>query len=128
MERNTSYQTRQKALIRDQIEHQHKYFTAKEIMMGLDRQGEEVGLTTIYRVIETMLKAGQVKKIIDDGNPKYLLLSECDSPGHCILQCKNCGKLEHADCQIMREFSQHLNADHHFIISQHELIIDGTKK
>ena len=56
-----TYNTRQKQLITKIISEQSQEFSVKDIYNELIRLGEEVGLTTIYRVADELIEtAGTV--------------------------------------------------------------------
>jgi Fur family ferric uptake transcriptional regulator len=124
-----TYNTRQKALITKIISEQSQEFTVKDIYNELIRLGEEVGLTTIYRVADELLEAGKLRKNISAGGiVRYQYLEECGHSGHCYLKCGNCGRLEHMDCRLVKQLMQHVAEEHGFEADERQIIINGNCK
>ncbi|HBI60918.1 MAG TPA: Fe2+/Zn2+ uptake regulation protein, partial [Lachnospiraceae bacterium] len=59
-----TYHTRQQKVILQFIESMQEYVTVSQIDEYLKKQGEPVGLTTIYRHLERFRKEGIVQKIV----------------------------------------------------------------
>ena len=124
-----TYNTRQKQLITKLISEQSQEFSVKEIYNELTRLGEEVGLTTIYRVTDELIETGKLRKnIAADGTVKFQYLEDCDHNGHCYLKCDQCGRLEHTDCHLVRQLTQHVRDEHGFQADERNIIINGTCK
>ena len=118
-----TYNTKQKEIILDIIEKQHNSFTVKDIYNKLDKK---IGLTTIYRLVDKLLKEDKLKKYIDnDNNTYYQYLESCNSINHFYLKCEKCGSIKHIDCDCIEELSNHILSNHNFIPSKDHIVIDG---
>ncbi len=121
-----SYNTKQKDYILKKIENKKNDFTIKEIYEELDKK---VGLTTIYRLIDKLIKDGVLTKFIDNNNITYYhYLEECHEKNHFYLKCDNCGLMEHIDCDCINELSNHILKHHKFITNKEHIIINGICK
>ena len=60
-----TYNTKQKDLIIEAIKQQQKEFTIKDLYKSLDTN---IGLSTIYRLIDKMILDGKIKKTISKNN------------------------------------------------------------
>lgn len=116
-----SYNTEQKELLLKIIRDEKSSFTIKDISNKTD-----VGLTTIYRFVDRLVKDGTLtKEIGDDNTTYYQYLEECDCDDHFYLKCTNCGELTHVDCECINDLSNHIKKNHNFKISKEHIIING---
>lgn len=119
------YETKQKDIIINCIKN-HEEFTINEIYEELKGK---VGLTTIYRKIDSLVEDNKVKKYIGKDNITYYqYLCECDKDNHFYLKCDKCGTLEHVDCDCINELSEHINKNHEFEINKQNIVINGVCK
>lgn len=122
-----SYKTKQKELIEYNIKNYKNEFTIKELFARLNEKDQTIGLTTVYRVVNGLVKDGVLAKNMGtDGILHYRILKKCDHAGHCLLKCESCGKLTHTDCAELNTLSRHLRAKHHFEIDQKDITIYGV--
>ena len=122
MERG-KYQTKQKDKILKIIKRTKKKFTVKDIHNKLQ---DEVGLTTVYRLIEQLVKEGYLNKTVGDNNEAfYEYLEKCDNKNHFYLKCEKCGKLLHVDCKCISNLSKHVLKEHNFKTTTSTIIING---
>ena len=118
-----SYNTKQKDLILDIIKRFNSEFQIKDIYEKLNN---EVGLTTIYRFIDKLVKDGQVNKRIDENNITYYQYFEkCEHNNHFYLKCEKCKNIIHIDCDCINELYNHINKKHKFKLNKENIIING---
>ena len=122
MQRNNIYNTKQKDIILNVIKSKHSDFTIKDLYNELNG---DVGLTTIYRLIDKLVIDGYVSKEIKNNKTYYQYLERCDSHNHFYLKCNNCGCMIHIDCDCILDLSNHILQDHKFKLSQDHIIING---
>ena len=123
MHRCESYNTKQKEHILDIIKKQEKEFTIKDIYNDTK---QSVGLTTIYRLIDKLMKENKVSKTITkDNQTYYYYLKECGNTNHFYLKCSNCSRLEHIDCDCIKELKEHITKNHQFKPNTDFIIING---
>lgn len=118
-----SYNTKQKKLILNTIKSSDKSFTIKEIYNILDKK---VGLTTIYRLVESLEREGFLNKNISEDNTTYYQYFEkCDNDNHFYLKCEKCGSMIHIDCECIKDIKKHIFKEHNFSLSDEHTIING---
>ena len=121
-----SYNTKQKDIIVDLIKKQRQEFTIKDIH---EKIKDTVGLTTIYRVVDCMIKDKTITKYIsEDKVTYYQYLEKCDHENHFYLKCEKCGSLIHIDCECIGELTNHILVNHEFMINREHIIINGICK
>lgn len=118
-----SYNTKQKRRVLTLIKKLTKDFTAKDVYDSFDG---EIGLTTIYRFVESLEKDGTILRVSsNDNTARYQYIEPCDHADHFYLKCEECGSLEHVDCEKVQGLTMHISKEHHFIPANTKLIING---
>ncbi|MBR4830517.1 MAG: transcriptional repressor [Bacilli bacterium] len=120
-----TYNTKQKDIILDKISKLEKDFTIKDIHNLL---GSDVGLTTIYRLVNKLEEDGCITKVGNDNTAIYHYTGKCEKENHFYLKCNKCGMLYHVDCDYADKLSKHILEEHGFIISKEHIIINGECK
>lgn len=124
MKRNISYSTKQRDLILNIIKKQKKEFTIKDVYEKLNN---EVGLTTVYRLINKLVDEGLLNKEINSENVTiYQYLERCEENNHFYLKCQSCGKIIHIDCDCIKDLSNHILKHHKFKTNNDHIIINGV--
>lgn len=105
---------------------EQKHMTADEIHRTLINQGEEIGLATVYRVLNQFENAGLVKKhMFDDGSGRAVQACfEIDEGGHHdhMVDLESGEVVEFVDEEIERRQEQ-IARDHGYEIVDHSLVI-----
>lgn len=124
--RPSNYETTNKKLIVDTIKKIDKKFTVKDIYNLINKKEEKVGMTTIYRELDFLLKSSQIIKInTNDNTAVYQFIKHCDN-GNCILlNCTLCNKIHHVDCNMLNKLNIHIKNEHHFKINNKNIVING---
>lgn len=125
-----TYHTKQQKVILQFMEQMDQgYITVSQIAEYLKKQGESVGLTTIYRHLDRFLKEGIVRKIVLDGNSgacyQYIGSRE-DEENQFLLKCEDCGDIMNMDCGHMKELYSHVLEEHHFNVNPHRTMFYGV--
>lgn len=105
---------------------EQKHMTADEIHRALMDQGEEIGLATVYRVLNQFETAGLVKKhMFDDGSGRppqaCFELDEGSHHDH-MVDLETGDVVEFVDDEIERRQEQ-IAEDHGYEIVDHSLVI-----
>lgn len=117
------YKTKQKDKILEIIKQKHHEFTIKDIYEEIK---DEVGLTTIYRLVEKLVNEGLLNKSIGKDNITYYqYLNKCNKENHFYLKCQTCGNLTHIDCDCIKELQNHIYKNHKFTPNKDHIIIEG---
>ena len=99
--------------------------TAMDRMQMLRREGQTVGLGTVYRQLEKLVAQGKVHKLLTEEGACY---QYCDKTVHrdCfLLQCEGCGAIFHMDCSHLGELYGHLLESHGFAINPRRTMFYG---
>ena len=122
---NKNYHTKQKEIILDKIKSIKHEFTIKELYEYINH---EVGMTTIYRLIDKMVSDGKlIKNIKNDNITYYTYLCECKCNNHFYLKCQKCDKYIHISCDCINELADHIRSEHKFMLTD-KIIINGICK
>lgn len=99
----------------------NKHVTADDIYRVLMQAGEDVGLATVYRVLNQFEAAGLVVKHNFEGGQAYYELDSGDHHDHMV--CVETGKvIEFTNTEIER-LQAEIAAEHGYDIEDHSLVI-----
>ena len=107
-----------------------KHFTVQDICAHFREEGRNIGTTTVYRQLESLVDEGIVNKYnIDANSPacfEYVAGGEHDSDGICFhAKCEECGKLIHLHCEEILKIRDHLSEDHGFVLDPKRTVFYG---
>lgn len=120
-----SYKTKTKELVLNEVKKLNS-FTVNDIYKSLDSNNTHVGLTTIYRALDDLESKGIITKYFDDAKKAYYkLIENCQSVVHFYLKCSKCDRIEHVDCECIRDFKKHIELKHKFSINIENIVIAG---
>lgn len=126
----TNYKTKQKTAIMQCIERMgDKHFTIDELCDTLNKKGETVGRTTVYRFVEKLSGDGVLRKfVMPQGESScYQYVGDnnhCNEHFH--LKCERCGSLIHIDCDEMSALAEHIKEHHGFYLNPLKTVIYGV--
>lgn len=127
MPRKSQYQTKQKSLVLTCMEqHENAYLSVDEVSAALHAAGENVGRTTVYRVLEASVAEGSMAKVAGargDAARYRSRGSAAASQGQ--LSCLICGKAYPLDCSMLQNFADHVENHHGFVIDQARTVLYG---
>ena len=100
------------------------FASAQEVYRLMQRQGEKIGLTTVYRSLQNLLD----EKIVDvlrrdDGEALYRL---CGEAHHHHLDCKSCGDTVEIEGGAVEKWAKMMAQEHGFREIGHTAEIFGT--
>ena len=83
-------QTKQRTAVATLLAEINEFRSAQQLHDDLRKRGDSVGLTTVYRALQSLTAAGEVDSITsDDGETVY---RKCSNVHHHHLVCRKCGK------------------------------------
>lgn len=129
MGREKGYKTRQKTAILDYLkDNRDRHVTVNEIANYLRDSENPVGVTTVYRYMDSLLQAGIVQKYLLDseGGAFYEYIGENCCNEHFHLKCEGCGDLIHMECGQIRELYDHIKTGHDFGVNSIKTVFYGT--
>lgn len=124
MRTSGGYRTRQRDIILELLKNNtDMHLSAEDICEMLRKNGEKVGITTVYRYLEKLYSEGSVQKYVTD-RAKYTY-TEKKCREHFHLKCTECGTLFCADCDFLTELCNHVNGHHGFFIVPSKTVFYG---
>lgn len=127
-----NYKTKQRQEIINYLKNiENSHITVQQISNYLKNSNKPVGITTIYRHLDTLVSEGIVKKYILDGvNGACFQYVEENKvlPIHFHFKCNQCGELIHFDCEELERLHNHLLSEHQMNIDLSKTIYYGTCK
>ncbi|MBY0440730.1 MAG: transcriptional repressor [Mycobacteriaceae bacterium] len=121
---STARSTRQRVAISTLLDTLDEFCSAQELHDELRRRGENIGLTTVYRTLQSMSAAGLVDTLrIDTGESVY---RRCSEHHHHHLVCRSCGSTVEVGDHEVEIWAARVAAEHGFSEVSHTIEIFGT--
>jgi Fur family ferric uptake transcriptional regulator len=117
--------TRQQAAITELLAGTDTFATAQELFAKLRDQGHQVGLATVYRVLQQMVTDGQVDVLrTDDGESTY---RRCGTEHHHHhLVCRVCGRTVEVTAGVVEEWARRVGRENGFSQIEHQVELTGV--
>jgi Fur family ferric uptake transcriptional regulator len=117
--------TRQRAAVTALLDQTEDFVSAQQLHDRLRHRGDSVGLTTVYRTLQSLAETGQVDVVrTDDGESVY---RRCTSGSHHHhLVCRTCGTAVEVEGPAVEAWAGKVAAEHGFIQVEHTVEIFGT--
>jgi Fur family ferric uptake transcriptional regulator len=97
--------------------------SAQEIHDVLRRNGENVGLSTVYRTLQALADGGDVDVLRSaDGEAVY---RRCSATHHHHLVCRSCGRTVEIDGPAVERWAERVAGEHGFTEVSHTLEVFG---
>ena len=123
-QRSPQRSTRQRRAVQELLDHLDEFSSAQEIHARLRDKGSTIGLTTVYRTLQSLALAGQVDVLRpDDGEARY---RRCTTEHHHHLVCRECGRTLEVDSPAVEQWADEVAGQHGFTDITHTLEIYGT--
>lgn len=123
--------TQPRRVILDLLSKTQSHLPAKDIYMKIRRNHPHVGLTTVYRTLDLMVRIGVIKKFeFGEGQSRYELTWEFKEHHHHLV-CLACGKIIDYNDFIQEEvkffdkIQRNLSKKYRFNIKHHEVYFYG---
>ena len=116
--------TRQRAAVSKLLNEVEDFRSAQELHEQLRRDGEGIGLTTVYRTLQTLADAGEVDVLRTGSGEAVYRRCSSDHPHHLV--CRHCARtIEVADPPV-EQWAERIAAEHDFSEVSHTVEIIGT--
>ncbi len=117
--------TRQRAAVAAALAEVDEFRSAQELHDMLKHRGDSVGLTTVYRTLQSLADAGEVDVLrTSDGEAVYRRCSTDDHHHHLV--CRLCGKAVEVEGPAVEKWAESVARDHGFTDVGHTVEIFGT--
>lgn len=117
--------TRQRAAIVALLEEVDGFRSAQDLHDELRRRGENIGLTTVYRTLQSLVAADLVDGVrTDTGESVY---RRCEAPHHHHhLVCRGCGSAVEVSGRDVEAWAAEVAAAHGYSEVNHTIELFGT--
>ncbi|MBP2474070.1 Fur family ferric uptake transcriptional regulator [Crossiella equi] len=116
--------TRQRAAVSKLLDQVDEFRSAQEIHEELRRRGEGIGLTTVYRTLQSLAEVGELDVLrTDSGEAIY---RRCSQHHHHHLVCRRCGRTVEVEGPDVEKWTDRVAAEHGFAEVSHTVEIFGT--
>ncbi|OZF28664.1 Fur family transcriptional regulator [Rhodococcus sp. 14-2483-1-2] len=116
--------TKQRSAISDLLDTIEEFKSAQDLHDELRKRGKGIGLTTVYRTLQTLADAGTVDVLrTDNGESVY---RRCSSGHHHHLVCRSCGFTVEVEGPTVEKWSQSVAESNGFGDVSHTIEIFGT--
>lgn len=124
MSRTTNLRsTRQRAAVSALLDKIDDFRSAQELHDELRRRGEGIGLTTVYRTLQSMSAAGLVDTLrTDSGEALY---RRCSTDHHHHLVCRACGATVEVQGREVENWAAEVADEHGYSDISHTIEIFG---
>lgn len=117
--------TKQRTAIAALLDNVEEFRSAQELHDELRRRGEGIGLTTVYRTLQSMAASGQVDSLrTDTGEALYRRCSQGHHHHHLV--CRQCGATVEVDGPEVETWAAQTAAAHGFSDVSHTIEIFGV--
>lgn len=116
--------TRQRTAVVGLLNEVDKFLSAKNIQLELEERNVSVGLTTVYRTLQSLAEIGAVDVLhMSSGETLY---RACHSEAHHHhLVCSECGRTEEIDGGPVEAWAQQVAKEYGFSLTGHDAEIFG---
>lgn len=116
--------TRQRAALDGILSELGEFRTAQQIHDDLRHKGDSIGLTTVYRTLQSMSDLGEVDAIrTGEGETAY---RRCSTGHHHHLVCRSCGRTVEVSGPAVEKWASTIAQENGFRDVSHDLEIFGT--
>ena len=119
--------TRQRAAVSALLDRLDDFRSAQEIHEELRRLGEGIGLTTVYRTLQTLADSGEVD-VLRTGTGEAVYRRCVTSDHHHHLVCRRCGYTVEIEGPDVESWAQRVADAHGFVELSHTAEIFGLCK
>ncbi|WP_341926559.1 Fur family transcriptional regulator [Nocardioides psychrotolerans] len=116
--------TRQRLAVRQVLDSADDFRSAQDIHDALRREGERVGLATVYRALQSLVEEGEVDVLkTDAGEAVY---RRCSTHHHHHLVCRECGRTVEIEGPAVERWATAVALEHGYEDASHTLELFGT--
>lgn len=115
--------TRQRSAITALLDESKGFRSAQDLHAELRERGDTIGLTTVYRTLQSMSDAGAVDVLRTDSGE--LIFRKCSDSHHHHLVCRDCGFTVEVEEPGMEEWAHRAGRAHGFTHVTHSIELFG---
>jgi Fur family ferric uptake transcriptional regulator len=119
--------TRQGGAVKDALRSAGGFRSAQDVYAALRTDGESVGLSTVYRHLQTFVDDGLVDVIhTPDGETTYRYCGVAGQGHHHHLVCRDCGRTEEIEGRVVEKWATSVAAEHGYTDVDHTVELFGA--
>ena len=103
---------------------QHCCVTAQQIFDSLREEGRAIGIASVYRSLELLLRLGLVRRL-EIGPSAYYEPAYPSGDHHHHVVCDSCGKVAAFEDRALEEAIDRLARRHRYSVGVHEVTLRG---
>jgi Fur family transcriptional regulator, ferric uptake regulator len=116
--------TRQRTAVAELLEQVSDFRSAQELHEELRKRGQGIGLTTVYRTLQSLADAGEIDVLrTDNGEAVY---RRCSEHHHHHLVCRVCGRTVEVEGPAVERWAERVAAENGFSSVSHTVEVFGT--
>lgn len=104
-------------------EPQNQHISAEDVYKLLIEQGEEIGLATVYRVLNQFDDAGILNRHHFEGGKSVFEISQKAHHDHLV--CLKCGKVVEFEDELIEQRQEEIARQHKMKLTHHSLYLYG---
>ncbi|WP_307840471.1 transcriptional repressor [Streptomyces sp. G44] len=117
--------TPQRAAVLEILGRCREFVSAQELHALLTGLGSTVGLTTVYRALRELDRAGLVDIVRDESGERLYLRRPTDEHRHYLI-CRRCGRSRPVDARAVEAWAERLAENTGFAELEHTLELSGV--
>ncbi|MGA4845626.1 Fur family transcriptional regulator [Streptomyces sp. G5(2025)] len=117
--------TPQRAAVLETLGRCREFVSAQELHALLAGLGSAVGLTTVYRALRELDRAGLVDVVRDESGERLYLRRPTDEHRHYLI-CRRCGRSQPVDARDVETWTERLAESTGFAELEHTLELSGV--
>lgn len=116
-------QTRQRTAVAELLAEIDDFRSAQQLHDDLRHRGDSVGLTTVYRCLQSLSAAGEIDFLVnDEGETVY---RKCSGEHHHHLVCRSCGATVEIAGPTVERWADAVAAEHGYAEVSHTMELFG---
>ena len=116
--------TRQRTAVAELLDQTSDFRSAQELHEELRKRGQGIGLTTVYRTLQSLADAGEIDMLrTDSGEAVY---RRCSDHHHHHLVCRVCGRTVEVEGPAVERWAERVAAENGFCSVSHTVEVFGT--
>lgn len=120
----TTRTTRQRTAIEALLSGTSSFTSAQDMHAALVAEGTRVGLSTVYRTLQSMADAGEVDTLRQENGEA--LYRRCSPRHHHHLVCRECGRTVEVEGSDVEAWATRIAEAHGFADPTHDVEVFGT--
>lgn len=106
------------------LENREDHLSAEEVYMHVKEKDPQLGLATVYRTLDLFEELGLLQKVDFDDTRRRYELGQKEGHHHHLI-CLNCNGITEFNDDLLEEFEDTIEKEHHFKVVDHHIRFYG---